>query len=115
MTTRESSTDAGCRDGFIVPATGWYQGSAALEWTANNNGYRVLGIHRENPGVSGGYLVADRRAAVPGAVTQQSVSVLARLEQGESVTARVQHTSGVNLEIEPQPTSRFTIGYVSRP
>lgn len=65
--------------------------------------------------MSGGYLVADRRANVDGSTTQQSVSVLARLEANELVSVRVQQTSGGSFTVPAQPTSRFTIAYVSRP
>ena len=104
-----------CHFSLVAPRTGWYQASGGIEWPATDTtgGFRVLGLFRGNVH----YLVADRRPnnGVSGEPTQQSVSSMVLLNEGEPVQLRVIQSSSASIDLTNVSTSRLSLHYVSRP
>lgn len=96
---------------LVAPRTGVYLVTASLEWPSLYDSQpRTLGIR-----VAGSpYLAADRRSNVPGEPTQQSVSTLVRLTQGEAVQVWAYQSTGSIIAIDGTlSTSSVTMSWVS--
>jgi hypothetical protein len=105
------ATDCSSRSEVTAPRTGVYLITASIEWpSAPDTATRTLGIKRANLP----YLAAERVANTPGEPTQQSVSTLYRLNQGDRIQVWAYQKSPGDLVLDPtQQTSNVTVQWVS--
>ena len=97
---------------IVAPRTGTYLVTASIEWPSNSDSaMRTLGIKTAGQA----YLAADRRLNVPNQPTQQSISTLVRLVQGQAIEVWVYQASPIPLSIRNDlSTSNVTMQFVSK-
>lgn len=80
---------------LIVPASGLYSVSAAVEFASNATGYRSLQVLDTD----GTVIAGDRKPAVSGTGTRCAVATHVQLTKGGSVRAQARQTSGSSLNV----------------
>lgn len=79
-----------------VPATGWYMVSCVLSFASNSTGFRRLRILKNGVIVPGGQV---ETAAVSGAQTAVSASVVVQMAVGDTFSIQATQNSGGNLDL----------------
>lgn len=105
------AADCAARTELVVPRTGLYEISASIEWpSAPDTATRTLGIKRANLP----FLAAERVANTPNEPTQQSVSTLYKLNQGDRIQVWAYQKSPGDLLLDATlQTSNVSMHWVS--
>lgn len=94
-----------------MPRNGLYRVTAGVIWPSNSAGTRFIAIKE----VGGSVLVGDRRQAVSGFATEQSVTVEDRFSTGDEVQAIVFQDSTSTLTMPSSDARTFLeISYIGR-
>lgn len=94
-----------------IPRNGLYRITAGIIWPTNGTNSRFLGIKE----FGGSVLAGDRRTAVNGFATEQTVTVEDRFQTGDEVQAIVFQDSGSTLQISTSDARTFLeLSYIGR-
>ena len=111
------STLGTCYFGMQITQPGLYQASANVQWPSNATGWRLLRLERQVH-INLSSVARDRRTAVNGAPTNQSVSVLVHatpsdVSQGFYLLPYVAQNSGSDLELADISENNFSVIRIS--